>query len=134
MFRRRSSGPRPQQVLALEEGARQAPPRRTGAWQALRGLGFVQGLLRTAVFGLGAVYAVSLLPGVRAGPGFLALPDGWANTLFIVGIIALLVLRGAPDRPGRRAWWCLAAALTAYLAGSLGYYMHYRLPRPPLRP
>ena len=81
--------------------------------------------LRGAVFVLGVAYAVSLLPGVRGGSGYVVLLDGWANNLFAAGVIVLTVLRAVANRQERGAWLCFAGALTTYLCGNLGYYLYY---------
>lgn len=82
--------------------------------------------LRLVVFGLGVVYAVSLLPGVRTSRGYVALLDGWANNLFTVGVVVLLVVRAGTYRQARAGWSFFAAAALLYVCGSLGYYLHYR--------
>ena len=86
-----------------------------------------QWLLRAAVLVVGVVYGVSLVPGVRAEPGFIAALDGWAGNAFTQGVAALLVVRGLRERRGRAAWWCFAGAVACYQLGSLAYYLHYRL-------
>jgi hypothetical protein len=73
-------------------------------------------------FAIGSVYALSILPGMRGDNGFVALLDGWANNLFDAGVISLAIAHAWRYREDRRAWLCLAAALTAYLSGGLGYY------------
>ena len=83
-------------------------------------------LLRTVVFALGAAYAVTLVPGVRDAPGYVALLDGWANNLFGLGVVVLIVERAVRDREDRAAWLFFAAALSAYLGGSVAYYAHYQ--------
>ena len=65
--------------------------------------------LQCAVLALGAAYGLTLVPGARDGTGYVAPLDGWANNAFVAGIIALLVLRGAVDRPARAAWPELSA-------------------------
>jgi diguanylate cyclase (GGDEF)-like protein len=79
---------------------------------------------------LGAGYAVSLVPGVRGGEGYVAALDGWANCLFVTGVIALVLVRATGDRDNRAAWLCFAFGLASWLAGSLGYYLHYQYQEP----
>jgi hypothetical protein len=83
-------------------------------------------VLRVLVTVLGCGYAVSLVPGVRRGEGYVAALDGWANCLFMTGVIALVLVRATRDRRNRAAWLCFALGLVCYLAGSLGYYLHYQ--------
>jgi diguanylate cyclase (GGDEF)-like protein len=87
-------------------------------------------VLRVLVVGLGTTYAVSLLPGVRSGAGYVAALDGWVNSLFFTGVIALLLVRAKGDRRDRAAWLCFALGLACWLAGSLGYYLHYQYQEP----
>jgi diguanylate cyclase (GGDEF)-like protein len=82
--------------------------------------------LRTLVVVLGAGYAVSLLPGVRAAAGYQPLLDGWLNNLFLSGVVLLVALRAARAGGDRAAWWCLAVGTAAKLVGSLAYYLHDR--------
>ena len=82
--------------------------------------------LRVLVFTLGAVHVLSLVPGVRPEIGYVALFDLWVSNLFLAGVVALLVTRATQVRRDRTAWRFLAAASTAYLAGNLGYYLHYQ--------
>ncbi len=82
--------------------------------------------LRVLVAVLGAGYAVSLLPGVRTAPGFVALLDGWLNNAFIAGVVVLLGARAVLRPDDRGAWWCLTAGMAAHLGGSLAYYLHDR--------
>jgi len=82
-------------------------------------------VLRGVVFGLGAAYAITLLPGVRGGAGFVVLLDGWVNNLFTAGVIVLTVVRALGHREGRGPWLCLAGALTTYFCGVLAYYLYY---------
>jgi hypothetical protein len=86
--------------------------------------------LRVLVTVLGAGYAVSLVPGVRGGEGYVAALDGWANCLFVTGVILLVLVRASGDRDNRTAWLCFALALASWLAGSLGYYLHYQYREP----
>ncbi|MGY2065534.1 putative bifunctional diguanylate cyclase/phosphodiesterase [Blastococcus sp. SYSU DS0619] len=54
--------------------------------------------------------------------------------VFLAALTAMFVLRAGVASTGRRAWWCFAAAIAAYLAGGLVYELHYRtldtVPRP----
>jgi len=83
-------------------------------------------ILTAGILVLGVIYVASLVPGVRSATGYDAILDGWINGVFDFGVIAVLVLRGLTDRRNRRAWWLLAAGLSAALAGSAGYFLHYQ--------
>ena len=68
-------------------------------------------MLRVLVTVLGCGYAVSLVPGVRRGEGYVAALDGWVNCLFVTGVIALVLVRATRDRENRAAWLCFALGL-----------------------
>ena len=71
------------------------------------------------------VYAVLLLPGVRA-PGYNPLIDGWLNGLVRVGVIAGLVVRSRMDQRQRAAWGFFAAAQAVSLVASIAWFVHYQ--------
>ena len=73
----------------------------------------------------GAVYAVSLVPGVRTGgPSYVPLLDLWVNNGFTGGVICLVVDRARRHVQDRAAWTWFAIALIVYLSGTLAYYLH----------
>ena len=74
----------------------------------------------------GAVYAVSLVPGVRGGAGSVPVLDEWLNSIFDAGVVVAVLACGYRRREERVVWWSLGAGLAAALAGSLGYYAHYQ--------
>jgi hypothetical protein len=74
---------------------------------------------------LGAVYAVTLVPGI--GPaGYSAAIDGWLNMAVDGLVIVVLALRTVADRRGRTAWLLMTAGLVAAFAGSVLYFAHYQ--------
>ena len=52
---------------------------------------------------LGAVYGISLVPGVRSAPGYRADLDWWLNMTVDGLVILVLVLRVVADRRDRAA-------------------------------
>ncbi|MBB3084104.1 signal transduction histidine kinase [Geodermatophilus sabuli] len=76
--------------------------------------------------GLGAVYAVTLVPGVRPTPGYRPGIDWWLNTAVDVGVVLVLALRTLVDRRDRAAWLFMTAGLVAALAGSTAYFAYYQ--------
>jgi signal transduction histidine kinase len=75
---------------------------------------------------LGAVYAVTLVPGVRPTPGYQAVIDWWLNTIVDGLVILVLALRVLVDRRDRVAWLFMIAGLVAALAGSTAYFAYYQ--------
>ena len=74
---------------------------------------------------LGAVYVVTLVPGV--GPdGWSPAIDGWLNMTVNGLIIVLLGLRAALDRRDRAAWLFMIAGLVAAFAASTAYLSYYQ--------
>ena len=93
-------------------------------------------LLRTTTWlmlVLGAVYAVTLVPGVRPTPGYSAAIDWWLNMTVDALVILVLALRVLVERSDRAAWLLLTAGLVAAFAGSTTYFAYYRHldPMPP---
>ncbi len=83
---------------------------------------------RTAwlMLALGAVYAVTLVPGIRSTPGYQPAIDGWLN-MTVDGLFVLVIaLRVLVDRRDRAAWLCMTAGLVAAFAGSTTYYAYYQ--------
>jgi signal transduction histidine kinase len=76
--------------------------------------------------GLGAVYAVTLVPGVRPTPGYRADIDWRLNTTVDACVILVLALRTLVDRRDRAAWLFMTAGLVAALAGSTAYFAYYQ--------
>ena len=75
---------------------------------------------------LGAVYAVTLVPGVRPTPGYQEAIDGWLNMTVDALVIVVLALRTMAERGERWAWLCMTAGLVAAFVGSSAYFVHYR--------
>ena len=75
---------------------------------------------------LGSVYAVTLVPGVRAEPGYRPAIDWWLNMTVDALVIVVLALRTVLDRRDRAAWAFMTAALVAAFAGSTAYFAHYQ--------
>src|SRR3712207_4057833 len=86
-------------------------------------------LMRTTTWlmlALGAVYAVSLVPGVRPTPGYQAALDGWLNMTVDALVILVLALRVTADRRDRAAWLFMTVGLVAAFAGSTTYFAYYQ--------
>ena len=86
-------------------------------------------LMRTTTWlmlALGAVYAVSLVPGVRPTPGYQAALDWWLNMTVDALVILVLALRVAADRRDRAAWLFMTVGLVAAFAGSTTYFAYYQ--------
>ncbi len=86
-------------------------------------------LLRTTTWlmvALAAVYAVTLLPGVRPAPGYQPAVDWWLNMTVDATVILVLALRVVVDRSDRAAWLFMTAGLVAAFAGSTAYFAHYQ--------
>src|SRR3712207_8089082 len=66
---------------------------------------------------LGAVYGVTLVPGVRSAPGYRAALDWWLNMTVDALVILVLALRVAADRRDRAAWLFMTVGLVAAFAG-----------------
>jgi signal transduction histidine kinase len=75
---------------------------------------------------LGAVYAVTLVPGIRPTPGYRPALDWWLNMTVDGLVILVLALRVLVDRRDRAAWLCMTAGLVAAFAGSTTYYAYYQ--------
>ncbi len=75
---------------------------------------------------LGAVYAVTLVPGMRPTPGYQAAIDWWLNMTVDALVILVLALRTLVDRRDRAAWLFMTAGLVAAFAGSTAYFAYYR--------
>jgi signal transduction histidine kinase len=86
-------------------------------------------LMRTSTWlmlALGAVYAVSLVPGIRPAPGYHAAIDGWLNMTVDGLVILVLALRVLVDRSDRMAWLFMTVGLVAAFAGSTTYFAYYQ--------
>jgi signal transduction histidine kinase len=89
---------------------------------------FTRSLLRATtglILGLGAVYAVTLVPGI--GPAGYSTPIDWWLNMAVDGlVIFVLALRTLLDRRDRAAWSFMTAGLLAAFAGSTVYFAYYR--------
>jgi signal transduction histidine kinase len=85
-------------------------------------------LLRTTTWlmlVLGAVYVITLVPGV--GPaGWSPAIDGWLNMTVSGLVILVLVLRSLLDRRDRAAWLVMTAGLVAAFIASTVYLSYYQ--------
>src|SRR5471030_768015 len=83
----------------------------------------VQGKLLTgacAVLVTGvAVFAVSVVPGVRAHTGYNVALDGWLSDGLYVVATGIVALRAILRRQDRLAWAALAAGMASYTAGNI---------------
>jgi signal transduction histidine kinase len=78
-----------------------------------------------AVVVLGAVYAVTLVPGI--GPqGYDTVVDGWLNMTGDALVIVVLALRSVVHRRVHPAWAFMTAGLLAAFAGSAAYFAYYQ--------
>jgi signal transduction histidine kinase len=75
---------------------------------------------------LGAVYAFTLLPGIRPTPGYQAAIDWWLNMTIDGLVILVLALRTLIDRRDRAAWLLMTTGLVAAFAGSTAYFAYYQ--------
>jgi signal transduction histidine kinase len=74
---------------------------------------------------LGAVYAVTLVPGI--GPtGYSDAIDWWLNMTGDALVILVLALRTVHDPRDRAAWLVMTIGLLAAFAGSSTYFAYYR--------
>jgi hypothetical protein len=86
-------------------------------------------LLRATIWlmlALGAVYAVTLVPGIRPTPGYRAAIDWWLNMTVDGLVILVLALRVLVDRRDRAAWLVMTLGLVAAFTGSTAYFAHYQ--------
>lgn len=74
---------------------------------------------------LGAVYAVTLLPGIHP-LGYRPAVDGWLNMTVDALVVLVLALRCVLDRRDRAAWLCMTAGLLAAFGASTTYFTYYR--------
>jgi signal transduction histidine kinase len=89
-------------------------------------------LLRTTTWltlALGAVYVVTLVPGVGSD-GWSPVIDGWLNMTVNGLVIVVLVLRCSLDRRDRVAWLVMTAGLVAAFAASTAYLSYYQYVEP----
>jgi len=70
---------------------------------------------------LTSTYALSLLANALGARGMFATLAVGGKALFLVGLVALLVVRARLTAQDRGAWLCLAAAVAAYSVGTAGY-------------
>jgi diguanylate cyclase (GGDEF)-like protein len=73
-----------------------------------------------------AVFAVSVLPGVRAHPGYNVALDGWLSDGLYVLATVIVGLRAVLRRRDRLAWAVLAAGMASYTAGNIYYFVAQR--------
>src|SRR5688500_1546333 len=74
---------------------------------------------------LGAVYAVTLVPGI--GPtGYSAAIDWWLNMTVDGLVIVVLALRTLLEPRDRAAWAFMTAGLVAAFAASIAYYAYHQ--------
>jgi len=86
-------------------------------------------LVRTTTWlmlALGAVYALTLVPGVRPTPGYQAGLDWWLNMAVDGLVILVVLLRVLADRTDRAAWLLMTLGLVAAFAGSTSYFAYYQ--------
>jgi signal transduction histidine kinase len=77
------------------------------------------------MLGLGAVYVVTLVPGV--GPaGWSPAIDGWLNMSVNGLVIVVLVLRTLVDRRDRAAWLFMITGLVSAFAASTAHLAYYQ--------
>ena len=78
---------------------------------------------------LGAVYVVTLVPGV--GPdGWSPAIDGWLNMTVNGLVIVVLALHSLLDRRDRAAWLVMTAGLVAAFAASTAHLAYYQYVEP----
>jgi diguanylate cyclase (GGDEF)-like protein len=82
----------------------------------------------------GGTWALGLVAGALGATGIGALLAAQGKLVFLAGLVGMFVVRGIGSPRDRLAWWCFAAAVGSYLAGALGFELHYRylpvVPRP----
>jgi signal transduction histidine kinase len=84
---------------------------------------------RWLMLALGAVYMITLVPGI--GPdGWSPAIDGWLNMSVCALVIVVLVLRTMLDRRDRAAWLCMIAGLVAAFCASTAYLAYYQYVEP----
>ena len=67
---------------------------------------------------LGAVYAVTLVPGIRPTPGYQSAIDWWLNMTVDGLVVLVLALSCVLDRRDRVAWLFMTAGLVSAFAAS----------------
>jgi diguanylate cyclase (GGDEF)-like protein len=91
-------------------------------------------VVRFLAFAFAGTWALALAAGALGATGVGALLAAQGKLVFLVGLVAMFVVRGAGSVENRLAWWFLAGAVGSYLAGALAYELYYRYlpvaPRP----
>jgi len=91
-------------------------------------------VVRVCAAVLASAYVLSLAAHALGGSGVLGTLAVGGKWVFLVGLTALLVLRGGSVREDRGAWLLFAAAVGSYTVGSLGYAIADAAPGPIVRP
>jgi diguanylate cyclase (GGDEF)-like protein len=73
-----------------------------------------------------AVFAVSVVPGVRGYTGYRVLLDGWLSDGLYVLATVIVGQRALLRRQDRLAWGVLAAGMASYTAGNIYYFVVQR--------
>jgi diguanylate cyclase (GGDEF)-like protein len=76
------------------------------------------------------VYAVSTLPGMRSGEGFVPLIDGWVQGTGYVAVAVLCLLRSGRRSPDGSVWAWMSAGLVCHSVGFVLFLSVVRLERP----
>src|SRR4051812_38293192 len=95
--------------------------RRGEASAPVRALDFSLTGVRLIATVLVTTYGLSLLANALGAHGLLATLAVGGKAFFLVGLVALLLMRALLTTQDRRAWLCLAAAVAAYTVGTAGY-------------
>ncbi|MGY1760646.1 putative bifunctional diguanylate cyclase/phosphodiesterase [Geodermatophilus sp. SYSU D00779] len=91
-------------------------------------------VVRVCAAVLASAYVLSLAAHALGDSGVLGALAVGGKWVFLVGLTALLVLRGVTVREDRGAWLLFAAAVGSYTVGSLGYAIADAAPGPIVRP
>lgn len=79
-------------------------------------------ILQTLIWVGVGMYLLSVLPGVRARPGYEAALDAWLYCTITVAAAVLCALRAMLIRRDRAPWGFLAVGLALYALGNVCYY------------
>jgi diguanylate cyclase (GGDEF)-like protein len=80
------------------------------------------------------VFAVSVLPGMRTGDGFVPLIDGWVQGTGYVAVALLCLLRAGRRHPDGSLWAWIGVALLCRAVGFVLFLSVVRLEQPPPYP